>query len=247
MSSAAIPDRFEELERQMAGRLVRPDADGYDAARAIHNAMIDRRPAIARCTGTADVLAAVNFARRHSLAATVRGGGHSAAGHCIADDALLIDLSAMKGVHVDSVQRTARPAPGVLLGIRPRDAGLWAGHHDGDRARHRGERSGAGRRSGLAFAPVRARLRHIVGADVVTADGACCGRARRRMRTCSGDCAAAAAISAWLRRSSSACIRLQHRHRRTVGASAAESADVYRFHLTPCARRRMNLRRTWPC
>src|SRR5437868_607448 len=126
MSTAAIPDRFEELERQLAGRLIRPGVEGYDTARTIHNGMIDRRPsAIAQCTGTADVLEAVNFARRHGLAATIRGGGHSVAGHCIADNALLIDLSTMKGVHVDPVRRTARAAPGVLLGEFDRETQVY--------------------------------------------------------------------------------------------------------------------------
>src|SRR5262249_24319523 len=105
MSTAATPDLYGELEGRMAGRGIRPGSDGYDAARTVYNGMIDRRPAaIARCTGTADVVEAVNFARGKGLAATIRAGGHSAAGHCIQDDALMIDLSGMKGVHVDPVR-----------------------------------------------------------------------------------------------------------------------------------------------
>jgi FAD/FMN-containing dehydrogenase len=170
---AAIPDRFEELERQMAGRLVRPGTDGYDTARIIHNAMIDRRPsAIARCTGTADVLEAVNFARRQGLAATVRGGGHSVAGHCIADDALLIDLSTMKGVHVDPVRRTARAAPGVLLGEFDRETQVYGLATTMGTVRATGV-SGLALGGGVGW--LSRRFGHscdnILSADVVTADG----------------------------------------------------------------------------
>ena len=71
--------------------------------------MIDRKPAlIVRCTGVADVLDAVNFARTHNLLVSVRGGGHSVAGHAVCEDGLTIDLSLMKGVRVDVATRTVR-------------------------------------------------------------------------------------------------------------------------------------------
>jgi FAD/FMN-containing dehydrogenase len=96
------------------GALIRPHDAGFDDARRIYNAMIDRRPSlIARCQGVADVVAAVDFARENDFDATVRGGGHSVAGLCLADDAILIDLSAMKGIHVDPERRTARAQGGV--------------------------------------------------------------------------------------------------------------------------------------
>src|SRR4051794_13489010 len=102
MGTAATPGLFGELESRIGGRVIRPGSAEYDAARVIHNALIDRHPvAIVRCTGTADVVEAVRFARQHSIPVTVRSGGHSAAGHCIQDNALMIDLSGMKGVHVD--------------------------------------------------------------------------------------------------------------------------------------------------
>jgi FAD/FMN-containing dehydrogenase len=116
MSTAIAHDLFDELRRNMAGQIFRPGAPGYDSARKIFNGMIDRKPsAIAQCTGVADVIAAAQFAQRHGLPVTVRGGGHSAAGYCLADNALLIDLSAMRGVRVDPANWTARGAAGTIL------------------------------------------------------------------------------------------------------------------------------------
>jgi FAD/FMN-containing dehydrogenase len=79
--------------------------------------MIDRRPAIvARCTGTAGVIAGVQFAREHDVLVSVRGGGHSVAGKSVCDDGLMIDLSGMKGIRVDPVRRTVRAEAGLQLG-----------------------------------------------------------------------------------------------------------------------------------
>jgi FAD/FMN-containing dehydrogenase len=97
------------------------DAD-YDVHRKIWNGSFDRRPAaIVRCAGVADVMAAVKFARQSGLPVTVRSGGHSFPGFSVADDALMIDLSPMKGVRVDPEQRTARVQAGVLLGELDRE------------------------------------------------------------------------------------------------------------------------------
>ena len=91
--------------------------DGYDEARKVWNAMIDKRPGlIVRCSGVADVISAVRFARSHDLLVSVRGGGHNVAGSAVCDGGLVIDLSLMKGVHVDPVRRTARAQPGATLG-----------------------------------------------------------------------------------------------------------------------------------
>ena len=85
----------EAFRASLRGELLRPGDADYDAARQVFNAMIDRRPAlIARCAGSADVIAAVNFARTHGLLVSVRGGGHHVAGNAICDDGLVIDLSA---------------------------------------------------------------------------------------------------------------------------------------------------------
>lgn len=108
---------MESLRSNMRGAVVCPGQDGYDAARTIPNAMINRRPAaIARCVSAADVVASVRFAREHDLLVSVRGGGHSVAGKSVCDGGLMIDLSLMKGIRVDLAKRTARAETGLILG-----------------------------------------------------------------------------------------------------------------------------------
>ena len=111
-----------ELETSLRGELVRREDPAYDAERRVWNGSIDRRPAlIARCTGVADVMAAIRFARRTGVDVAVRSGGHSFPGLSVADDALLIDLGPMKGIRVDPQKRTARAQAGVLLGELDRE------------------------------------------------------------------------------------------------------------------------------
>ena len=106
-----------QLAASLRGRLIGAGDADYDAARQIWNAMIDRRPAlIARCSGPADVLAAVRFAARHDIALSVRGGGHNIAGSALCEGGLVIDLSAMRGVRVDAAARRAWVQAGALLG-----------------------------------------------------------------------------------------------------------------------------------
>jgi len=94
-----------------------PGQPGYDEARRIHNGMIDKHPAmIVRCAGVADVISAVRFARKEGIVASVRGTGHNVAGFSLCDDGLVIDLSAMKGIHANPAARTARVEPGVTWG-----------------------------------------------------------------------------------------------------------------------------------
>ena len=94
-----------------------PGDEAYDEARALWNGMIDKRPAvIARCSTSADVIAAVNHARENGLRATARGGGHGVAGNALNDGGLVVDLSAMRAVEVDAARKTARADPGVTLG-----------------------------------------------------------------------------------------------------------------------------------
>lgn len=96
------------------GDVIRPGDAGYDAARRVYNAMVDKHPAlIARCTGVADVLGAVTFARDHHLLVAVRGGGHNVAGNALCDGGIVIDLSPMKAIRVDPAARTVRAEPGV--------------------------------------------------------------------------------------------------------------------------------------
>jgi FAD/FMN-containing dehydrogenase len=104
---------IQELREHLRGRVFLPGDEGYDDARKVFNAMIDRRPAlIVRCAGVADVIAAVNFAREANMLVSVRGGGHSVVGHAVCDGGVVIDLSAMKSVRVDPRSRTARAEGG---------------------------------------------------------------------------------------------------------------------------------------
>jgi FAD/FMN-containing dehydrogenase len=105
-----------EIEGFAGVVIVRGD-DRYDRARALWNGMIDKQPTVMlRCTSTADVVAAIAFAREHGLPVAVRGGGHGVAGNALADDAAVVDLSPMRRIAVDPEARTARAEPGVTLG-----------------------------------------------------------------------------------------------------------------------------------
>ena len=105
----------DRLNADFSGQLISPGDDGYDAARRVWNAAIDRYPAlIARASGTSDVVTAVRFARERDLPVSIRGGGHSAAGHAVADGALMIDLSAMKTTRIDPAESIAVAGAGLL-------------------------------------------------------------------------------------------------------------------------------------
>jgi FAD/FMN-containing dehydrogenase len=115
-----------DFASSLRGTVLRPDDPGYEEARRVWNGMIDRRPAlIARCHGAADVVAAVNFARSHKILVSVRGGGHQVAGSAVCDDGLVIDLSQMKGIHVNPRTRTARAQAGVTWGELDRETQLF--------------------------------------------------------------------------------------------------------------------------
>jgi hypothetical protein len=106
-----------EFAASLRGDLIRPEDDRYGAARAVFNAIVDRRPAlIVRCTGVADVMRGVEFARSRDLPLSIRGGGHSVAGKAVCDGGLMLDLSPMKGIRVDPAQRTAEAQAGLTLG-----------------------------------------------------------------------------------------------------------------------------------
>jgi FAD/FMN-containing dehydrogenase len=108
---------YRQLRERFRGALLRPGEEGYDEARRVWNGAVDRRPAlIARPAGADDVATAVRFARERDLPVSVRGGGHSVAGHAVGDGVVMIDLSSLKAVRVDPAARTARAAGGVLLG-----------------------------------------------------------------------------------------------------------------------------------
>ncbi|WP_322056424.1 FAD-binding oxidoreductase [Paraburkholderia sp. J63] len=115
--SSLPSDSIETLKSALRGQVLQPADAGYDEARQIWNAMIDRRPAlIVRCQGAADVRCAVNFARDAGLAIAVRGGGHNIAGSAMCDGGLVIDLSPMKSVRVEPSTLRAYVEPGATLG-----------------------------------------------------------------------------------------------------------------------------------
>ena len=103
-----------EMRSTFAGRLLQPTDAHYDEARRVHNGLIDKRPAlIAQCRGLADVVDAIELARTQKLEVAVRGGGHNVAGRATIDGGLVIDLSLMKGIHVDPKARSVRAQGGV--------------------------------------------------------------------------------------------------------------------------------------
>jgi FAD/FMN-containing dehydrogenase len=159
----------------MRGPVLQPGDPGYDEARTIWNAMIERRPALlARCAGSADVMAAVGFARSHGLPLAVRGGGHGIAGTATCDDGLVIDLSAMRGVHVDPGTRRAWVEGGAILADVDHETqafGLAVPLGINSTTGVAGLTLGGGfgwlsRMYGLS-------VDNLVGAEIVTADGQC--------------------------------------------------------------------------
>src|SRR5689334_18271562 len=116
-SAAVATAPFEELAAAVRGDLITPADPGYDQARAVYNAMIDKHPAvIVRCRDTADVIACVRFAREHGVEIAVRGGGHNAGGLGVSDDALVIDLSQLRSTTVSPRDQTVRADAGCTWG-----------------------------------------------------------------------------------------------------------------------------------
>ena len=114
IDSTGVGDDVTELRRSFAGAVLVPSDAGFDTAHRCFNVLVDRRPAvIARCLGADDVARAFEFARARALDVAVRGGGHNPAGHCVCEGGLVIDLSLMRGVAVDSDARTARAEGGA--------------------------------------------------------------------------------------------------------------------------------------
>lgn len=170
MLSQTTIQKFRECLR---GQSFCPTDPGYDAARTVPNAMINRRPAIiARCAGAADVMACVRFAREHDVIVAVRGGGHSVAGKSVCEGGLMIDLSAMKGIRVDPIRRTARAETGLKLGEFDRETqafGLATTLGTVSTTGIAGLTLGAG--FGHLMAKYGLALDNVIAADVVTADG----------------------------------------------------------------------------
>ncbi len=126
MSNVTIEGAVELLGDELSGPVLAPGDPGYEPARRVHNGLIDKHPAIiARCVNTADIVDAVRFGRNEALEISVRGGGHNVAGKAVTDGGLMIDLSLMKGIHVDPVRSTVRAQAGVTVGELDRATGAF--------------------------------------------------------------------------------------------------------------------------
>ena len=155
------------------GRLISADHADYDIARAVWNGAIDRRPRlIARCIGTADVVAAVRFARDHDLEIAIRGGGHNVAGTAVCDDGIVIDLSAMRAVRVDPAGRRAWVQGGALWGDVDHETQAHGLATTGGIVSHTGV-AGLTLGGGVGWLMRKHGLTvdNLLAADVVTADG----------------------------------------------------------------------------
>ena len=126
MSAIFVDQAIDQLHANFHGELIRPGELAYDRARHVRNGLIDRYPAlIARCAGTADVIAAVTFAREHDLLLSIRGGSHNVSGAATNDGGIVVDLSLMRGVWVDPATRTARVQGGATWGDVDRETQLF--------------------------------------------------------------------------------------------------------------------------
>jgi FAD/FMN-containing dehydrogenase len=155
------------------GQLITADHADYDIARAVWNGAVDRRPRlIARCTGTADVAAAVRFARDHDLEIAVRGGGHNVAGTAVCDDGIVIDLSGLRAVWVDPAGRTATVLGGALWSDVDRETQLHGLATTGGIVGHTGV-AGLTLGGGIGFLMRKHGLAidNLLAAEVVTAEG----------------------------------------------------------------------------
>lgn len=164
---------LEELKQSLRGQLVRPGDEGYDGARAIWNAAHDKRPAlIARCSGPADVMRAVEFARSQNLVVAVRGGGHSTPGFSTCEGGLVIDLSRMRGVRVDPDRGTVRAEGGATWGDVDHETQAFGLATTGGMVSTTGI-GGFTLGGGIGWLMRKHGLGcdNLIGADVVTADG----------------------------------------------------------------------------
>lgn len=162
----------EALRGAVAGTVFVPGDQTYDDARAVWNAMIDRRPAvIVRCRSATDVIAAVAFAGEHHLPVAIRAGGHNVAGHAVCDDGVMVDLSEMRGVQVDPERRRARVEGGALWRDVDREAQVFGLAVPGGLISDTGV-AGLTLSGGIGWLRSRHGLSidNLVAADVVTAD-----------------------------------------------------------------------------
>jgi FAD/FMN-containing dehydrogenase len=166
-------DIVNAFKATFRGDTLFPGDESYEEARKVWNGMINKRPAlIARCTGVADVISAVNFARTQHLLVSVRGGGHNIPGNCVCDGGVVIDLSRMKGIRVDPGNRTVRAEGGVKWGELDRETQTFGlavpGGTDADTGI-----AGLTLGGGIGWLSGKYGLAcdNLISADVVTADG----------------------------------------------------------------------------
>ena len=172
-SVSSLADAVSELAKTFTGQLIRPTDPPYDDVRRVHNGLVDKRPAlIARCRGVADIVGAVNCARSLNLEVAVRGGGHGVAGRAAVDGGMMIDLSLMKGIHVDPKARIARAQGGVTWGEFNRETQLYGLATTGGAVSTTGI-GGLTLGGGLGWLMGRCGLAvdNLLSVDVVTADG----------------------------------------------------------------------------
>jgi len=169
------PELVTELREDFRGNLLQPGDVQFDAARRVHNGMIDRLPAlIARCSGVADVRAAVRWAQQHSIQVSVRGGGHGIAGTAVCEGGLVIDMESMKGVVVDPEASRVRAQGGVTWGELDRETQVFGLATTGGAISSTGV-SGLTLGGGLGWLMRRHGLAcdNLRSAQVVLADGRC--------------------------------------------------------------------------
>src|SRR5437868_8101703 len=172
-SDMSVAEAVSAIAGAFSGLLLQPGNAGYDEARRVHNGMVDKKPVlIARCRGTADVVDAVNLARAHGLEVAVRGGGHNVAGRATIDGGLMIDLTPMKGIHVDPKRRLVRAEGGATWAELNRETQLHGLAVTGGVISTTGI-AGLTLGGGLGWLMPKygLALDNLVSAEVVTADG----------------------------------------------------------------------------
>jgi len=164
---------LDGLVSSFSGEVLTPADAGYDEARRVHNGFVDKHPAvIARCRGTADIAAAIAFARANNLEISVRGGGHNVAGRAVTDGGVMVDLSLMKAIDVDPEARTVRAEGGVV----------WAEFNDATHAHSLATTGGVISTTGIAGLTLGGGLGwlmprfglaadNLLSVELVTADG----------------------------------------------------------------------------